>query len=872
MKKCIALLLALIMMFAGVMCAEGADLIFINSADEYYFDFLTKLGVLSVYQDESGMFDGTKEVTRAEAAMAIAGLINMGQGTDKEIGKTYIDVLGSEPASGSIAVLSGIQAMNGFGDNLFRPYETIQTTHFLKALMVALGYRWRAESGGGYPSGYLRVANDVKLFKDLKFENDKPLTRSLLLGLLYNALDVPVYEIVSVSENETRYEYNEDVTVLTQYHNIFKEKAVVYSDSDTSLNDSFQADEDSVLIGTKRVYIGDNKDIWNYLGCNVEYYYKQEKGDDRRTLLHFAPEKNTIITLTEGMITNVGNDFVEYRLSGAGKSSTLRYNVSTDVIYNGSRDAVNLKTVLNSLTGIAQFIDNNNDKIADVVIINDYTYGIISGIDLIGEKIYCDTGSIYLDDAESWIIKNEAGKILELSELVIGNALAISKSTDGELIRITVLSSQISGTVTQIGEDDIRVNDVDYIVSHGCKEDVLGQIKLNYKGSFILNQAGEIVFVKEATVDSLNIGYLIRSGIEKNGLKSKVFLKIMTTGGVDFYETKEKIKINDVTVEQENIVQTLKNLKNDLNLVSDGEISQVIRYQLDSNNLISKIYTARYEENDYLTLKYNSEGSEAYLREGYGVGTLDFKHFLGTASTCFQVPMENQEEMEDDYYSTFTFKDRMKDGEEYMVETYTIGDSIFPSLVIMYSADQAEIGEATKLFLVDSVKHALNSDGNYVCRFEGYVDGKRATYYAKDDVTADGLSRGDAVLLNLTSLNEIKAWEFVYDCDKNEIKNYEDIAGKSTPRAIKMYNVYRRENGFVEASINDFSDMDAALDNMYALDLSRATNICMYDSENDEIRVVDVNSIVDYQQDSTNYTRILIRFQRGFLRDHIIYK
>lgn len=878
MKKCIAMLLATVMIIAGLLQASATELLFINADDERYYDILTRLGVFSLYQDEEGFFDGAKEVTRAEAATAIVDLVDITPGYDSNVRKIFIDVLPGDPASSSIVAMYSMGAMVGSGDNLFRPYDSIQTVGFVKALLVALGYQWRADIAGGYPGGYLKIANEIELLKGVSIQDGQPLTRSVMFQILYNALSVQVYDVVGVSKDSTLYATSKETTLLAQYHNIYEETAVVNSNSMTSLNTSFKPNEKSVLIGTERVYLQDDKNIWSHLGQNVTYFYKQEEDSGKKILISFAVDDNEIVTLTESTIDSIGSNTIEYLEAETGKIRKLLYGIGTDVIYNGVRDTVDLQVTLNNFSGSADFIDNDVDGEVDVVIISNYHYDAVHSTDLIDEIIYLNGESINLDAAESWVIESATGNVLTLEELAAGDILAIATSADGNLVRLKRLSSAITGKVTQRGAESITVDETSYKVSFGCNAESLARVKLGSQYSFILNQAGEIVYVTDASADGLKTGYLVTYGQANDAFGSKIFLKVLTTSGIEILETREKLQVNDGFVESKNVISTLKVLKNHLNLASDGEVSQVIRYRQDSEGLVSAIYTARKEDNDYLVLKLNTEGDKAFLREGYGVGRLDDQYFIGTNTTIFQVPLTDQETYDDDYYFSVKLKNELSDGNSYILETYTIGDSVMPAVAVCYNTSVAGFEQNADLFLVDSVERTVNADGETVHRLTGYVGGERVSYDSDSQVDIAGLSKGDAVVLKLTATKQFKGWAKVYDASDKEFgidpdssESYESttLSGK---RQIMLMSVYRREGGFIEATNKGLEDLEVAFGSMYALDMTRTGNIAVYDSEKDEVSVVTTDAIIDYVRDSSRYTKMLIRYKSGFLMNCIIYK
>lgn len=881
MKKCIAMLLATLMLFGCLLHVSAGELLFINEDDGRYYDILTRLGVFSLYQDEEGFFDGEKGVTRGEAAMALGGLLNLGAGTNSDIGLQFIDVLPDNPASGSIAAMVGMKAMSGFGDNLFRPFDTIEVVHFVKAAMVAFGYQWRAEYAGGYPDGYMKLARETGLIDGVTVANGMPLTRSVLFKLVHNALSVQIYEVVSVSPELTRYETSKESTVLTQYHNIYEETDVVNSNAITSLNDSFTPNEKSILIGNERVFLLDDTSIWNCIGKTVTYYYKQDDAESPKTLFSYVLEGNTTVTLGESDFDSIESNLVEYINAETGKREKLHYSSSTDVIYNGSRDAFNLTDALNNLSGTAEFIDNNDDTVVDVIVINDYIYDEVISVDLSREIIYGESAKYELNETEFFRLDNGLGQELLLEELEAGTVLAIAKSTNGKFVTATVLSSTITGAVKQTGGDTITVNTTAYNVSSGCPADCLAKVKLGSTYTFILNAVNEIVYIKDASADDLKLGYLITYGQTSDAFDSQIFLKVLTNGKVEIFETKEKIQINDTVVESEDIISTLSTLKSHLSLASDGAISQMVRYRVDANNVLTAIYTAKTTENDMLTLKFNSEGESAAVGKYYGVAIVASKEFLGNNSTpIFCVPKTDQDLLDDDYFRISSLdKEVANNNSTSVVETYTVGDDIFPIAVVLYPKTAISggiIDASAELMMIESLEKVLNTDGASVTKFNLISDGKKLSYLSEDMIDTSDLAVGDTIVLQLNPLNQIQKYAKVYDAGTNQFCIDPDRSvsyeGTTEGRNILKYSLYRRQGDYIKGSSVGFANLDDALDNMYAVDLSRHTTFPMYDSETGEVTIATTDDLVEYARDNENYSNLIIMYYWSTLFSVVLYK
>ena len=245
----------------------------------------------------------------------------------------------------------------------------------------------------------------------------------------------------------------------------------------------------------------------DYLGQEVTYFYQQDHRSNTKKLISFAAEDNKIVTLTESSIDAVSSNTVEYLSDENGKIRKLYYNVETDIVYNGGRDAVNLKEKLENLSGTARFIDNDADGRMDVIIIDDYRYDAIHSTDLADETIYFGGVNINLEEADACIIENETGGILTFNDLAVGDVIAIAKSERGNIVRLVRLSSIVTGKAVEMGKGTITVGETSYKVSTAADAESLAKVKLGSEYSFHLNQ---IYFCNSSLNNSMHKSLILR--------------------------------------------------------------------------------------------------------------------------------------------------------------------------------------------------------------------------------------------------------------------------------------------------------------------------------------------------------------------------
>ena len=93
----------------------------------------------------------------------------------------------------------------------------------------------------------------------------------------------------------------------------------------------------TVDINTHNGFLGGLDKVYKSTGEHIRYYSDATKEVIFHDITLIPTQQDDPQQLTKKR--HVGNDYVEYSLSGEGKSDTLRYNISTDVIYNGLKDA-----------------------------------------------------------------------------------------------------------------------------------------------------------------------------------------------------------------------------------------------------------------------------------------------------------------------------------------------------------------------------------------------------------------------------------------------------------------------------------------------------------------------------------------------------
>ncbi len=98
-------------------------------------------------------------------------------------------------------LLQPVGIINGRGDGTYAPDDNVTYEQVLKIAVVLLGYEPLALSKGGYPVGYMDVAESIGLTDEIEFKNTAEATRYDIALIMEKAFSIPIMEQISYGEN-----------------------------------------------------------------------------------------------------------------------------------------------------------------------------------------------------------------------------------------------------------------------------------------------------------------------------------------------------------------------------------------------------------------------------------------------------------------------------------------------------------------------------------------------------------------------------------------------------------------------------------------------------------------------------------------------
>lgn len=520
LSKVLSLVLAIAMLLSVPTFAAFTDV----AADANYAEAVTVLSALDIINGyEDGSFKPEGKITRAEYAAIVCRVNNMDDAAKANAtGGIFTDVAADHWASGYIATAYQAGIINGMGDGTFAPEAEVTYEQAVKMLVAALGYEMKAQSMGGYPTGYMMIANQESITVGTT-NTAGGASRATVARLTYNALTVPMMDQTAWG---TDVEFKPIKTQSLLFTKLNAVKAEVTFNNITNLLDKTATDVTVAYANNKLDPVAYANLPSSQLGGNLVPQYNLkingvdltglqgltatviiDKSDDSAwKLICVVPKagKNVEIVVDPALLQEVDytDGYIDYKKTADDdRASKIKVtdpnNAVAPITYKnlqlgtfGSVTGTNPITYAGDVipggnTGDVayRFVDTNNDGTYETVFVDNIGLFVVGSVNEKAYKIYRDTSSsnamytyaggsfITLDpenDSIDWSLTDEAGNAIELADIEAGSVLAVATSTQGSntYYDIVVSKNVIEGTVAQIYTDNGKtyytIGDADY--------------------------------------------------------------------------------------------------------------------------------------------------------------------------------------------------------------------------------------------------------------------------------------------------------------------------------------------------------------------------------------------------------------------------
>ena len=454
MKKRLCLLLALLLMISSFnTVAFGAK----ESGEAY--EFFKSVSLI----DED--FDIFSKMTRGEFVALASNILfdELSSQVGKDAVGGFSDVSKEHAFYGEITAFKNLGIIRGDSFGNFYPDRDIAFVDALTIIINALNYTVYADANGGYPTGYLYIANATGIIKGV--ETEEFVYGSTALNLLYNSLFVDhmslggidgdgslIYDLTSIKTMREKLK-------ITEYDVILVNNEIISADSMGGNFDGKVVVRD-VSTYNEYVFKYTDDDILNLFGYRLKIYVKKNEKTDVNEIVYYSIHKSVTETLvySEDIISSVSGT-VEYEKDyNSSKFEKVHYNINEAVVYiNGIKKADYQFSDLKPDNGFTRFIDNNGDNRADYILVYNFSYNVIA--DYISEEentVFCrlnPVNNIILSENsainEYQFIKD--GKIVSIKDIKKDDVISVAIgeiTSDNKILTMYVSDKKDSGTIS----------------------------------------------------------------------------------------------------------------------------------------------------------------------------------------------------------------------------------------------------------------------------------------------------------------------------------------------------------------------------------------------------------------------------------------
>lgn len=560
-SKIVSLLLTLVMILgiAVPMTVSANTLSFTDvPASHQYHEAIMNLVAEGIV---NGMGDGTYQpegsVTRAQFAKIICYATSVGEltypATEKSI---FTDVAPEHWASDNIKTAYDSKIINGMGDGTFAPENPVLYEQAVKMVVCALGYdELQATRQGGYPTGYLYIANKAGILSGLKnVKQGEPLNRGAVAKIIDNMRDADV--MIDGEESGSLRDQAQNVSKKVEGRLIGLYGNSLYTGENASTCNKNQLE---LEIGSKRVIFDATEitiSVDDFLGRNVIVYYNPDDNYDYQVVSNIAYQanKNAKTVIDMNLIRNYGSDYIEYyENSTSTKAQKINFASDAYTMFNGQGSEDSVKALIDNnknKSGSITLVATSGGDTADVVFVKAYKTAIVSSVDTINYKVKCVDGSEYtldIKDRSKSVSILSAGKTVEFSKIKKDNILSIAESADKKYIEVLVSSTTSTGMVSVNDGESIELDlssSPTYYFNEILTSDEKELLGVGNYVTIYVDAFGKIAKVNASSKGTYLYGYM--SLIEKpQDRESKFLVKLHTESNIkgQTYELAERVKI-----------------------------------------------------------------------------------------------------------------------------------------------------------------------------------------------------------------------------------------------------------------------------------------------------------------------------------------
>ena len=321
-NKFISFMMAVLVMFSMVVIPAYAE-----TGNTSAIEILSEIGIVKGYED--GKLHPEYNITRMEYAALIIRCLGY-DGEYPSVDTAFVDVPKDSWGAAAVQFAYDLGIINGYGDGTFGPDDNILEVDAVKIIVSALGRGLEAEASGGYPTGYLSIAQKLKLMSDYKGGEAKA-TRGFVSELIANALDVP---IVEQNFTSNAFMENKGRTILAIL-GISRYEGMLTAVSGANIDDDENVLSDEVVISGRKFKTDENFSH-EYIAEQVIAYIKNYGETDEKLLAMFTTKQTNKTLLVDSKDIMPETNLRKFVYIQDNKEKEIDIPTSISIVYNGT--------------------------------------------------------------------------------------------------------------------------------------------------------------------------------------------------------------------------------------------------------------------------------------------------------------------------------------------------------------------------------------------------------------------------------------------------------------------------------------------------------------------------------------------------------
>lgn len=672
----------------------------------------------------------------------------------------------------------------------FRPNDPITYYEACKIITVALGYEPECNQKGGWPFGYLYVADEIDILLNTDIHSNEPLTVGTCYQMIRNMAESDMRMIDSIAVKNPDYvvSYEGSKNLLERFYNWNRIDDIVYANDRTHMHSSSSYESDGFI------KVGDSSYLCNeniLIGSRIEGYWQEIEG---QKVITFFEIKSKTLTLHRSDEPVFEKNKITYYDGKKEKSAKLSDTYAT--IYNGKVSFNVTKEDYNFEVGRIVLVSSDADSEYEVVYLYNGDIAYADVVDAINKTVIDtfirpgETRSKVFDENSNDIIYNvfSDGEKIPLSSIAGGSVFEFYESEDGKYVEINILNNKIKGTVTGISDKTIYIDDVEYECTPYFRKRYMGKLPTKEAGTFMLTDDGSLAAVLSGGSTEGTLALIV--GVKPSvGVDSGMMVQVFTEHGLLLvHKTKDRIRINDdFQISSQNLSSYLS---------EDGVT--LVRYSVNADNEITAIWLPEEEADNQKDSIYrpgvdNSNTLRPYVIEGlnpddtvyYKIFGVFVPHFtIDSDSTVFIVNLTEGVSDEDKYSIGST--DSWKNDSQHTFSTlhpYNVSSSGRADIFLMKTetVDEYIDNERGTGGIIYDITQALDNKGEKALKISICSDNSYHTLYLSEshkdyakaiNPNSDGyLELGDFIMCKADMYSNITTIRKDFDYSKSDISD-----------------------------------------------------------------------------------------------------